>query len=121
MRHLPARAFDNGVFIVACNQTGTNGGGLSFPGVAMVIGPNGRVLAETTASTRKACSSPTSRPRISPQSASTPCATSCPTAGRISARVLKNGASRRDPTLCGFCKCSHAIGWKLEARSWKPG
>ena len=48
MRHLPARAFDNGVFIVACNQTGTNGGGLSFPGVAMVIGPNGRVLAEST-------------------------------------------------------------------------
>jgi predicted amidohydrolase len=51
MRHLPARAFDNGVFIVACNQAGTNGAGLSFPGVAMVIGPNGRVLAETTAGT----------------------------------------------------------------------
>ena len=48
MRHLPARAFDNGVFIVACNQTGDNGAGLSFPGVAMVIGPNGRVLAETS-------------------------------------------------------------------------
>jgi hypothetical protein len=29
--------------------------------------------------------------------------------------VLKNRASRRDPALCGFCKCSHAIGWKLEA------
>ncbi|HEX5682150.1 MAG TPA: nitrilase-related carbon-nitrogen hydrolase [Desulfobacterales bacterium] len=48
MRHLPARAFDNGVFIVACNQTGDNGRGLSFPGVATVIGPNGRVLAEST-------------------------------------------------------------------------
>jgi hypothetical protein len=22
-------------------------------------------------------------------------------------RVLKNRASRRDPALCGFCKCSH--------------
>jgi hypothetical protein len=22
-------------------------------------------------------------------------------------RVLKNCASRRDPALCGFCKCSH--------------
>jgi hypothetical protein len=21
--------------------------------------------------------------------------------------VLKNSASRRDPALCGFCKCSH--------------
>jgi predicted amidohydrolase len=51
MRHLPARAFDNGVFIVACNQTGANGGGLTFPGLAMVIGPDGRVLAETTAGT----------------------------------------------------------------------
>ena len=49
MRHLPARAFDNGVFIAACNQTGTNGGGLTFPGLAMVIGPDGRVIAETTA------------------------------------------------------------------------
>jgi predicted amidohydrolase len=51
MRHLPARAFDNGVFIVACNQTGDNRAGLSFPGVATVLGPNGRVLAETTAGT----------------------------------------------------------------------
>jgi len=51
MRHLPARAFDNGVFIVACNQTGTNGRGLSFPGLAIIIGPDGRVMAETTAGT----------------------------------------------------------------------
>ena len=28
MRHLPARAFDNGLFVVACNQTGDNGNGL---------------------------------------------------------------------------------------------
>jgi predicted amidohydrolase len=48
MRHLPARAFDNGVFVVACNQTGDNGSGLRFPGIATVIGPNGRVIAETT-------------------------------------------------------------------------
>jgi hypothetical protein len=34
---------------------------------------------------------------------------------------LKNRPSRRDPAFCGFCKCSHAIGLKLEARSWKPG
>jgi N-carbamoylputrescine amidase len=45
MRHLPARAFDNGVFVVACNQTGDNGAGLTFPGLAVAIGPDGRVIA----------------------------------------------------------------------------
>lgn len=50
MRHLPARAFDNGVFIVACNQAGANGAGLAFPGLAMVLGPDGRVISETAAS-----------------------------------------------------------------------
>jgi hypothetical protein len=29
--------------------------------------------------------------------------------------VLKNCAQGRDPALGGFCKFSHAIGWKLEA------
>jgi N-carbamoylputrescine amidase len=51
MRHLPARAFDNGVFIVACNQTGDNGASLSFPGIAVILGQDGRVMAETTAGT----------------------------------------------------------------------
>jgi N-carbamoylputrescine amidase len=45
MRHLPARAFDNGIFVVACNQAGGNGAGLAFPGLAVVIGPDGRVIA----------------------------------------------------------------------------
>jgi N-carbamoylputrescine amidase len=44
LRHLPARAYDNSVFIVACNQTGDNGMGLQFPGLAMVIDPSGSVL-----------------------------------------------------------------------------
>jgi predicted amidohydrolase len=44
MRHLTARAFDNGVFIAACNQVGDNRRGLNFPGVAMVIGPSGEAL-----------------------------------------------------------------------------
>mgnify|MGYP002345457115 CR=1 FL=1 len=44
-RHLLARAFDNGVFVVACNQRGENGAGLSFPGLAMAIGPDGAILA----------------------------------------------------------------------------
>jgi len=44
MRHLTARAFDNGLFIIACNQVGNNQKGLDFPGIAMVIGPSGDVL-----------------------------------------------------------------------------
>jgi N-carbamoylputrescine amidase len=44
-RHLPARAFDNGLFVVACNQTGDNGAGLRFPGVALAIGPDGREIS----------------------------------------------------------------------------
>jgi N-carbamoylputrescine amidase len=46
MRHLPARAFDNGLYIVACNQTGDNDRGLSFPGLALAIDPSGDVLAK---------------------------------------------------------------------------
>lgn len=46
LRHLTARAFDNGIFLVACNQVGRNGDGFSFPGVALVLGPDGRILAK---------------------------------------------------------------------------
>lgn len=45
MRHLPARAFDNGLFVVACNQTGDNRNGLSFPGNAVVLSPRGAIIA----------------------------------------------------------------------------
>lgn len=48
LRHLTARAFDNSVFVVACNQIGENCNGLVFPGNAMVIGPSGEVLAKDT-------------------------------------------------------------------------
>jgi len=48
MRHLSARAFDNGLFIVACNQVGSNQQGLDFPGVAVVLGPSGKILAKKT-------------------------------------------------------------------------
>ena len=46
LRHLTARAYDNGVFVVACNQTGNNKEGLEFPGLAMVLNPSGEVIAE---------------------------------------------------------------------------
>lgn len=45
MRHLPARAFDNGLFVVACNQTGENDNGLAFPGNAVVFSPSGEIIA----------------------------------------------------------------------------
>lgn len=48
MRHLTARAFDNGVFIVACNQVGENQIGLEFPGLAVAIGPSGNILKDKT-------------------------------------------------------------------------
>ena len=44
MRHLTARAYDNGLFVVACNQTGENKNGLNFPGIALVIDPSGNVI-----------------------------------------------------------------------------
>jgi len=48
MRHLTARAFDNGVFIVACNQVEENQNGLDFPGLALVVGPSGKILGKDT-------------------------------------------------------------------------
>ena len=49
MRHLPARAFDNGLFVAACNQCGNNGvEGFSFAGNAMVLDPSGRILGKKT-------------------------------------------------------------------------
>jgi N-carbamoylputrescine amidase len=44
LRHLTARAFDNGTYILACNQTGQTNEGFSFPGVAVIIHPSGNVL-----------------------------------------------------------------------------
>lgn len=48
MRHLPARAFDNGLFVAAVNQTGENGSGLSFPGLSLAIGPDGYLISKET-------------------------------------------------------------------------
>lgn len=44
LRHLTARAFDNGVFVLACNLVGDNGAGLTFPGTAVIVSPEGRIL-----------------------------------------------------------------------------
>lgn len=44
MRHLPARAYDNSLFVAACNQIGKNKKGLTFPGLALLINPSGEVI-----------------------------------------------------------------------------
>ena len=44
MRHLPARAFDNGLYVVACNQTGDNQNGLNFAGLTVILDPSGRII-----------------------------------------------------------------------------
>ena len=44
LRHLPGRAFDNGVFVVACNQVGKTREGFVFPGVILALDPQGRIL-----------------------------------------------------------------------------
>lgn len=44
IRHLRARAFDNGIYIAAVNQTGNNGKDLFFPGICLLIGPDGNVV-----------------------------------------------------------------------------
>jgi len=48
MRHLPARAFDNGLYVVACNQTGDNQNGLNFPGLTVILDPAGRIVTKNT-------------------------------------------------------------------------
>lgn len=47
LRYLSARAYDNSVFVVACNQAGDGGAGISFSGVALVIDPRGEIIAES--------------------------------------------------------------------------
>jgi N-carbamoylputrescine amidase len=48
-RHLTARAFDNAVFVAAVNQVGENNAGLNFPGISMMVGPDGFLSGENIA------------------------------------------------------------------------
>lgn len=47
MRYLPARAYDNSVFLLACNLLGETESGLAFSGGALILDPKGEVLAES--------------------------------------------------------------------------
>jgi N-carbamoylputrescine amidase len=47
MRHLPARAYDNSIFIVACNASGNNCAGLTFPALSIAFDPSGNLLKKS--------------------------------------------------------------------------
>lgn len=46
LRYLGARAYDNSVYLGACNLVGPNGKGKEFSGGALFLGPKGEVLGE---------------------------------------------------------------------------
>ncbi len=52
LRYMPARAYDNGVFVAVCNQVGDNGAGRIFAGVTFVCDPRGRVIARAESGDR---------------------------------------------------------------------
>ncbi len=45
LRYLAARAYDNTVYVAACNPVGDNGQGWSFAGTALILGPKGEILS----------------------------------------------------------------------------
>jgi N-carbamoylputrescine amidase len=45
LRYLPARAYDNSVYVVACNQVGKRKE-IEFKGIALFIDPKGKVISE---------------------------------------------------------------------------
>jgi len=49
LRYIPARAYDNSVYVGACNLIGDNGEGKEFSGGALILGPKGDILAESFA------------------------------------------------------------------------
>ncbi len=46
-RYVPARAYDNTVFVGICNQVGDNESGHDFKGVTFACDPQGKVIAES--------------------------------------------------------------------------
>lgn len=49
LKYLTARAYDNGVFVAACNLVGSDGGEKEFCGGALVLDPKGNIVAESFA------------------------------------------------------------------------
>lgn len=53
MRFIPARAYDNGVFVAVCNPVGDNGAGRVATGVTFVCDPSGVVIDELDSGTEE--------------------------------------------------------------------
>jgi predicted amidohydrolase len=47
LRYMPARAYDNTVYVAVCNQVGDNGEVRAFTGVTFICDARGKVIAET--------------------------------------------------------------------------
>jgi N-carbamoylputrescine amidase len=45
MRYLPARAYDNAMYVAVCNASGTSAEGEALPGICLLIDPHGRMAA----------------------------------------------------------------------------
>ena len=43
---MPARAYDNTVYVAVCNQIGNNGRGIEFGGVAFICNAQGEVVSK---------------------------------------------------------------------------
>ena len=46
LRYIPARAYDNTIYVAICNQVGDNAAGREMQGVTFVCNPHGEIIAE---------------------------------------------------------------------------
>ena len=53
LRYMPARAYDNGVYVAVCNPVGDTGAGICFAGVSFICDARGEVVAEAASSTEE--------------------------------------------------------------------
>jgi predicted amidohydrolase len=43
-----SRALENGIYVIACNRTGTEKGETTFGGTSRIVNPEGKILAEAS-------------------------------------------------------------------------
>lgn len=53
LRYMPARAYDNTVYVAVCNQVGDNGAGRVFAGVSFICDARGQIIAEAQSGTEE--------------------------------------------------------------------
>jgi len=53
LRYMPARAYDNSVYVAVCNPVGDTGAGICFAGVSFICNARGEVVAEAASSTEE--------------------------------------------------------------------